>query len=133
MDAAIPFVILRCRRRELRVAEAMGAGLRSRDHEHSLDVSPSAVMALPCRGEGQVPVGAEVLLGSGHTTLMLDSALSINRASASCACKTLRCFEVKSAFPEADQNRNPSSLNLQWKSQSTSSFKIKFGLYSGSK
>lgn len=90
-------------------------------------------MALLGKGGGQVPIGVEALLGSGHTTLMPDSALSINRASASCACKTQRCFEVKSAFPEADQNRNPNSLNMQWKSQSTSSFKIKIGLYSGSK
>lgn len=48
--------------------------------------------------------------------------LSINRAPASCSSKSQRRFEVKSAFPGTDQNRNPSCLNLQWKFQSTLSF-----------
>lgn len=87
-------------------------------HVHSLGAAPAAVMALPSKG-GR---GTSVLPESIRTTTTLDSAFSINRAATSCACKTRRCFEVKSAFPEADQNRNPSCLNLQWKFQSTSSF-----------
>lgn len=101
-----------------RQVAAGGARCGPQHHVHSLGAAPAAVMALLSKG-GR---GTSVLPESIRTTTMLDSAFSINRAATSCACKTRRCFEVKSAFPEADQNRNPSCLNLQWKFQSTSGF-----------
>lgn len=101
-----------------RQVAAGGARCGPQHHVHSLGAAPAAVMALLSKGGRSTSVLPESI----RTTTMLDSAFSINRAATSCACKTRRCFEVKSAFPEADQNRNPSCLNLQWKFQSTSGF-----------